>query len=267
MAMFSNDPTKIVLVLLAVFATPVVSGLFAGLARRMRLRRVDGADASIMQPFYDFKQLIRQQPGQMGNTAMFSIVLQLAFSLLALVLILLQRNLLAALLLQSFAGLMAIAANGIRPVGDESLQRMNPLKLYLTFQPLVLMTAAGCGLAAGGFGIDAMLGLSRPLIVELPLLWLSLLYVAYVSGLQETAPPLRGPLLAVERLAGCFRQASLLLFAGVLVVDSLIMAGLIALVLGYGLVAAEDLRSRLHWRLMAAWGWEFVYFSCLINLV
>ena len=266
MAIISNESAKLVMVLLVVVATPVVSGLFAGLARRMRLRRDGGMEAAIMQPFYDFNYLIRQQAGPAGNTAQFSILLQLAFSLLALALIVLQRNLLSALLLQSFSGLMAIAANGVRPVGEDSLRRTNPLKLFLTYQPLVLMAAAGCGLATGGFGIDAMLGLSRPLIVELPLLWLSLLYVAYVSSLQETDKALRGPLLAVDRLAGCFRIASLLMFAGVVASDSLIMAGLVAVLLGYGLVVAEDLRSKLHWRLMAAWGWEFVYFACAINL-
>ena len=257
MVVFSNESAKLVLVLLAIIATPVLSGLFAGLARRMRLRRDGGMEASIMQPFYEFNQLIRQQAGPL---------LQLAFSLLALALIVLQRTLLAALLLQSVSGLMAIAANGVRPVGDESLRRTNLLKLFLTYQPLVLMAAAGCGLAAGGFGIDAMLGLPRPLIIELPLLWLTLLYVAYISSRQEPEKSLHGPLLAVERLAGCFRQASLLLFAGVVAADIMIMAGLLALLLGYGLATAEDLRGRLHWRLLAAWGWEFVYFACAINL-
>jgi ech hydrogenase subunit B len=266
MAIFSNESAKLAMVLLAVVATPVVSGLFAGLAKRMRLRRDGGMEAAIMQPFYDFNHLIRQQTGPAGNTAQFAILLQLAFSLLALALIVLQRNLLSALLLQSFSGLMAIAANGVRPVGEDSLRRTNPWKLFLTYQPVVLLAAAGCSLAAGGFGIDAMLGLSRQLIVELPLLWLSLLYVAYVSSLQEPDKALRGPLLAVERLAGCFRQAILLVFAGVMASDSLIMAGLVAVLLGYGLVAAEDLRGRLHWRLMAAWSWEFVYFACAINL-
>ena len=37
MAVFSNESAKLVLVLLAIIATPVLSGLFAGLARRMRL--------------------------------------------------------------------------------------------------------------------------------------------------------------------------------------------------------------------------------------
>ena len=54
--------------------------------------------------------------------------------------------------------------------------------------------------------------------------------------------------------------------AGVVAADSMIMAGLLALLLGYGLATAEDLRGRLHWRLLAAWGWEFVYFACAINL-
>ena len=68
---------------------------------------------------------------------------------------------------------------------------------------------------------------------------------------------------SVAFFAGCGAVA---LSAGVVAADSLIMAGLLALLLGYGLATAEDLRGRLHWRLLAAWGWEFVYFACAINL-
>ena len=77
---------------------------------------------------------------------------------------------------------------------------------------------------------------------------------------------LAGPVLAVARLAGCFRQAGLLLFAGLFAADSLIMAGLIALLLGYGLSAADCLSNRFYCRVMTMGGERLIYFACAINL-
>lgn len=263
--LLTTQTEKIALALLAILATPLVAGLFAGLAMRMRLKRYGEVEVSILQPFYGFNQLIRQSLGSAGNTAKLATLLQLAFSLLAFAMIVLQRNLLAALLLHFFSGLIAVSVVATRMVGAKTLQQTNPFKMYATYQPVILLVAAGSGLVAGGFGVAAMLGQARPLVVELPLLWLSLAYVAYISSRLEPEV-FAGPLLAVTKLAGCFRQATLLLFIGVLAADSLIMAGLIALVLGYGLATAEDLRGRLNWRLAREWGWEFVYFACAINL-
>ena len=266
MALFLIESTKIVLVILAVIATPLASGLFAGLANRMRLRRQDGCDSPILQPFVDFSQLLRQQPDSPDKTAMIAVLLQLAFAMLSLVLLVLQRNLLAALALHLFSGLVAIVATGNGITGAIKQQQMNSLKQYLTYQPVVLLAAAGCGLVAGSFGIDAMLGQNRPLIVELPLFWLSLLYVAYVFRQISTEADLSGPVLAASKLAGCFRQAGLLLFAGLFAADSLIMAGLIALLLGYGLSAADCLSNRFYCRVMTMGGERLIYFACAINL-
>ena len=266
MALYSTESAKIVLVILAVIATPLASGLIAGLVHRMRLRQQGEREPSILQPFVDFRQMFRQQPGSANDTAMLAVLLQLAFAMVSLLLLVLGRNLLAALALQLFSGLVAIVAAGNRNPGFIDQQRLNPLKQYLTYQPVVLLAAAGCGLVAGSFGVDAMLGQNRPLIVELPLVWLSLLYAAHVFSGVATEADLAGPVLAVARLAGCFRQAGLLLFAGLFAADSLIMAGLIAILLGYGLFAAECMANRFYCRVMAIWGWRLIYFACAINL-
>jgi len=264
--LLTTNLAKIGVVAAAFIVTPLVSGLVTGLANRRRVSKDAGTETTLLKPFYDFSQLLRQAPAPAGNAAMIFVLLQLAFAMVALAMIVLQRNLLAALLLQACSSLIAIAVGMNQAVSREGAEVKNPVKSFLTYQPVLLAIAAGCGLAVGGFGVEAMLGQARPLVVELPLLWLSLLYVTYVSSRLDTEQVAAGPLLAVARLAGCFRQATLLLFAGIFWVDSMIVAGLVAVLLGYGLASADDLRARLPWRLALAWGWGFVFFACAINL-
>ena len=157
MALYSTESAKIVLVILAVIATPLASGLIAGLVHRMRLRQQGEREPSILQPFVDFRQMFRQQPGSANDTAILAVLLQLAFAMVSLLLLVLGRNLLAALALQLFSGLVAIVAAGNRNPVFIDHQRLNPLKQYLTYQPVVLLAAAGCGCAG-----------SRPLAAAAP---------------------------------------------------------------------------------------------------
>ena len=106
----------------------------------------------------------------------------------------------------------------------------------------------------------------RPPIVELPFLWGSLIYVAYVSAKLELDRIFAGPLLAVAQLAASFRQAVLVLLAGMFFSQSLLGVCVIAILLGCGLAAVDYLRACLSWRLKMMWGWGYVYFACAINL-
>ena len=266
MVLLTTNLAKIGVVAAVFLVTPLVAGLLTGLANRMRVTKAADTETALLKPFYDFSQLLRQTPAVAGNASMIFVLLQLAFALLALAMIVLQRNLLAGLLLQACSSLIAMAVGMNQAASMEGVVAKNPLKSFLTYQPVLLAIAAGCGLAAGGFGVEALLGQTRPLVVELPLLWLSLLYVTYVSSRLDTEQVVAGPVRAVARLAGCFRQATLLLFAGIFWADSMIVAGLVAVLLGYGLAIADDLRARLPWRLALVWGWGFVFFACAINL-
>ena len=266
MVLLTTNLAKIGVVAAVFLVTPLVAGLLTGLANRMRVTKAADTETALLKPFYDFSQLLRQTPAVAGNASMIFVLLQLAFALLALAMIVLQRNLLAGLLLQACSSLIAMAVGMNQAASMEGVVAKNPLKSFLTYQPVLLAIAAGCGLAAGGFGVEALLGQTRPLVVELPLLWLSLLYVTYVSSRLDTEQVVAGPVRAVARLAGCFRQATLLLFAGIFWADSMIVAGLVAVLLGYGLAIADDLRARLPWRLALVLGWGFVFFACAINL-
>ena len=263
---FGMEPVRFILGVAIVAAIPFLSGLIVGFFNRFQAGRAGIPEPSLLQPFADFRQLLRQDPNSAGDSLAIASLLQLAFSLLAVGVLVLQMNIVAALFFQAIAVLIAITVGMHRPALTGGMSANSKLRTFLTYQPVLLSIGAGVSLTAGGFLLDAGQTSLRPLIVELPFLLGSLLYVSYVSDKMELNKIFAGPVLAVAQLAACFRQATLLLLAGMFFTHSLLGACMVALLLACSLTAVDYFRSRLPWRLTMTWGWGYVYFACAINL-
>jgi hypothetical protein len=260
------EPARFVLGVAVVAATPFVSGVIAGFFSKLQARQAGDPKPSILQPFADFRQLLRQDLTSADNRLAIANLLQLAFSILAVGVLVLQMNIVAALFFQAIAVLVLITAGLSRPVCIGEMSANSKLRTFLNYQPVLLSIGAGVGLTAGSFLLDAGQTSLRPLIVELPFLWCSLLYASYMSGKMELNKIFAGPLLAVAQLASCFRQAALLLLAGMFFTHSLFGVCVVAFLLGCSVPAVDYFRTRLSRRLKMTWGWGYVYFACAINL-
>lgn len=260
------DFTRVVPVIAIVAVTPLVSGLLAGLTGKLIAKQSQKPELPVLQPFYVFAQLLRLDLDWAEKILSMVTLLQLAFSLLALGVLVLQRNILVAVFFQSMSVMIAMTAEMARPSQVVAAATNKQLKTFLAYQPILLSVVAGVGLATGGFLPDSVQDSTRPLVVELPFLWLALVYVTYLSGKLELNRLFAGPLLAMAQLAGCFRQATLLFIAATFWTQNLVGICVVAILLSCGLAAAEFLRVRLPRRLTAAWGWGYVYFACAINL-
>ncbi len=260
------DFARLALVIAIVVAIPFVSGLIAGVADKLKARLAGSPEPSLLQPFIEFRQLLRQGLSSPEEKLAIASLLQLAFSLLAVGVLVLQMNIVAALFFQAITILIVITVGTTRQVCAGGMADNSKWLAFLTCQPILLLIGTGVGLTAGSFLLDPGQASLRPLVIELPFLWGSLLYVTYESGKLELDKIFTGPLLAVAQLADCFRQAMLLFLAGVFFTRSLLGACVVAILLGCGLSTVDYLRSRLPWQLKMTWGWGYVYFACAINL-
>ena len=261
-----TEPFRLVLGIAIVAAIPFVSGLVAGLFVKLQARSAGNPELSLCQPFADFRNLLRQELQAPVGSLVIANLLQLAFSLLAVGMLVLQRNMVAALFFQAIAVLIVITVGMSCPACVGGIAANVKMRTFLTYQPILLSVGAGIGLTAGSFLLDAGQAAARPLIVELPFLWGALVYVIYASGKLELDGIFAGPLLAVAQLAASFRQAVLLLLAGFFFTYSLLGACAVAILLACSLAAADYLGSRLPWRLPMTWGWGYVYFAGTVNL-
>lgn len=261
-----TEPVRLVLGVAIVAAIPFVSGLVAGLFGKLKARRAGSPERSLWQPFTDFRNLLWQElPAPVGSLAIANL-LQLAFSLLAVGMLVLQRNMVAALFFQAMAVLIVITVGLSCPACVGGITANVKMRTFLTYQPILLSVGAGVGLTTGSFLLDAGQAAARPLIVELPFLWGALVYVIYALGKLELDGIFAGPLLAVAKLAASFRQAVLLLLAGIFFTYSLLGTCTVAILLACSLAAADYFRSLLPWRLPLTWGWGYLYFACTVNL-
>jgi hypothetical protein len=253
-AFWGTDSMIIGLGTLLVMGGPVVGGLVAGAVAIMKAKTEARQAPPLFGVIVDFFSLLRQAPNPVRQDLVFAVLLQLAFSLLSLALLIQQMNLLMVLFFHSFATLTVVAISG-------------NLKNFLVFQPVLLAIGAGLGLLTGGFSFATLFIQPGFFVLEMPFLWLCLLIVFRGSGLpvREDAG-IAGPQLALMKLAACFRQTTLLVLAGAFWANSFVGAIFAALLIYLAVCLGEFIYPRLSWRVRIEWGYGYLFFACAANL-
>ncbi len=111
-AFWGTDSMIIGLGTLLVLGGPVVGGLVAGAVAIMKAKTEARQAPPLFGVIVDFFSLLRQAPNPVRQDLVFAVLLQLAFSLLSLALLIQQMNLLMVLFFHSFATLIVVAISG-----------------------------------------------------------------------------------------------------------------------------------------------------------
>jgi len=252
------------IITLCLIVPPLIGGLVAGAGRIFDAKK-QGMDApSLLQPFQDFDALWRNEAA--GDSLSY-VFMSMAFQVMALVLLGLQKNLSPVLFLQAFGVLALIMGGMARPVPYFSLSVNHGLKAFLTHQPILLLVAVGIFFATGSFNFSAIKEYPRLMVIDFPLLCAALLIVEYANRNAINAGAASDPSLAVLKLANCYRAGTLLLLAGFFFAHSLAGAALAAIVLHVLLVLIPRAAAYETWRRKTQWSWGYVYFGCGLNLI
>ena len=156
---------------------PLIGGLVAGVGRIFDAKK-QGLDAPpLLQPFQDYYALWRNEPASTPRDPLVFVLLSMAFHLMALVMLGLQKNLSPVLFLQAFGVVVLIMGGMPRPVPYYGLSANHALKSFLIGQSLVFLVAAGVFFATGSFDVSAVNEYPRLLVFDLPLLCMALLLV------------------------------------------------------------------------------------------
>ena len=244
---------------------PLVGSLVDGLLLRYDAKKQGGKIPPLSQPFQEVFMLLRQNNGAVSCEPFICILLALSFELVALGMLGLQKNLTPILFLQS-AGILAMGMARMHhsvPGGGRSANC--ELKAFLTRTPLLILVAAGIFFATGGFSLAGLQEYPRLLVIDLPFLWVSLLFIEQASR-RDVNEPSTGPAPAFVKLANSYRSGIILLLAGFFFAGNLVGAVAAAVFLHMALVWVGHIQHRFSWRQKSKWGWGYLYFAVLLNL-
>ena len=244
---------------------PLIGCFVDGLSIRYDAKKQGGKIPPLSQPFQEINLLLRQKKGVVPYEPFICILLTLSIDLTALGMLGLQKNLLPILFLQS-AGILAMSTarmhhsvpGGVRSVNCE-------LKAFLTRTPLLILVVAGIFFATGSFSLAGLLEYPRLLVIDLPFMWVSLLFIEQASRRDVNDIP-TGPAPAFVKLANSYRSGIILLLAGFFFAGNLVGAVAAAVFLHMALVWFGHIQHRFSWRQKSKWGWGYLYFAVLLNL-
>lgn len=272
----------------AIGTAPLIGGLLTGLDRKITARMQNRYGPPILQPFYDLFKLLGKERLTVNPTQLMYVMGHLFFAVAALGMLILGQDLLMLLFVLAFSSIMLImGAMSVRsPYSKIGAQR--EIIQMMAYEPILLLMVVGIYLTTGSFMINPLFseasGYSKPLLYNLPLVFLAFLYVLTIKmrkspfdlstshhGHQELIKGITtefsGPQLAIIELTHWYE---LVLFLGLI---ALFFAKPIWIGVGIALVSyflemvIDNISARVTWKLMIKLSWLAGIGMALTNII
>jgi formate hydrogenlyase subunit 4 len=275
---------NLLLAVIAIIAAPILGGLLTGIDRKITARMQSRFGPPILQPFYDFFKLIGKQGIAVNQTQMVYVLGHLLFAIAALVMLVLQLDLLMLIFVLAFSAVSLImGAMSVRsPYSKIGAQR--EIMQMMAYEPVLLLMVVGVYKTTGSFMISGVFAHHQPLLYSLPLVFLSFLYVLTIKlrkspfdfatshhGHQELIKGLTiefsGVQLAIIELTHWF-DLVLLLGLITLFFAQPIWVGIIIALISYFLeIVLDNISARVTWQWMVKATWVVGIGAALVNIV
>ena len=275
---------KIMLGILGLVAAPFVGGLLAGVDRKITARMQSRFGPPIMQPFYDVFKLLGKTPSAVNAWLALCAFLTLMSSALAVFLFFFQSDLLLIFFVMTIGAVFQVmgALSVNSPFSQVGAQR--ELLQMLAYEPLIIIVFVGIALKTGGFGIEAIYALDKPLLFSSPALFLAMGVALTIKlrkspfdisashhGHQEIVRGVlteyTGPQLAMLEIAHWFDVVLILGFCSLFWSTGWI--GMLALLAAtyFAEMLVDNISSRLTWQWMLTRVLVPTILLCVVNIL
>ena len=155
-------------VILAPFAGVFIAGLDRILTARFQAR----TGPPILQPLYDIAKLWAKEPMIAHRFQPLCVYVYLAAAMVSVGLFFAQSDLLLIFFVQAVGAVFLVMGAFLVPSPLSQAGANRELIQILTYEPLIIIVLAGIYLSAGSFEISAVYAMDKPLLMDLPLLFI-----------------------------------------------------------------------------------------------
>lgn len=263
---------------------PLLGGLVAGVDRVLTARLQGRVGPPFLQPFYDVGKLFGKTQMATNIWQALCPVVGLVAAMIAVGLFVLQGDLLVIFFAQAVtAACIVVGALSVSsPYGQIGAQR--ELLQMLAYEPLYLLVVVGVFLKTGSFNIESVYAFPRPLLLDMPLLFVAFGFVltikfrkspfdiasshhAHQEIVRGVYTDYSGPHLAILEIAHWYENALLLGLCGLFWATSFWGACLLAIGVYVLEIWVDNVSARLTWRWMLGSAWGVGLTLAVLNLI
>ena len=275
---------NILIAVIAIIAAPIIGGLLTGIDRKITARMQNRFGPPILQPFYDFFKLLGKESIAVNQTQMVYVLGHLFFAIGALVMLVLQQDLLMMMFILAFSAISLImGAMSVRsPYSKVGAQR--EIMQMMAYEPVLLIMVVGVYKTTGSFMISSIFEHHDPLLFSLPLVFLSFIYVLTIKlrkspfdfstshhGHQELIKGLTtefsGLQLALIELTHWIDLVVLLGLITLFFAQPIWVGIIIALVAYFFEIVIDNISARVTWQWMVKVTWVVGIGAALVNII
>lgn len=160
---------------------PVLGCLLSGIDRKLSAGLQGRVGPKLLQPYYDFRKLLDKEDATVNGAQDLYVLLYLVFIILSGVVFFAGGNFLLCVFILTMGSLFLIAAAYASRSPYAELGAQREIVQVMSYEPMVLLVAAGLFMATGTFRIEDMIVADVPAVRYAPLILIGFIYVLTIK--------------------------------------------------------------------------------------
>ena len=170
-----------IIAILALVLAPLAGGFIAGVDRRLTAWLQSRYGPPILQPFYDVFKLFGKTPMVVNTWQALCAYVYVVGAALSVVLLFTGADLLLIFFVLTVGAVFLVMGALASPSPYSQIGGQRELLQMLAYEPLLILVFAAIAMVTGSFKVSAVFGQARPLLYDIPLMFIVLGYALTIK--------------------------------------------------------------------------------------
>lgn len=275
--------SNVLKILLIIILSPAAGCLLAGIDRKITARLQHRVGPPLLQPFYDFLKLLSKENIAVSKYQNIYILLYFMFVLASLLMMFFGMDLLMIIFVFTIANVALITAGMSTGSPYSKIGSQREIIAMLCYEPVLVFYIIGMYMLTGSFRISSINTFGKPLIIYMPLIFLSMLFVMIIKfkkspfdlstshhGHQELVKGVMtefsGPALAVIELTHWYESIFILGLMFLFFKQNILAGAAISAFTYLFVIFLDNISARLTWQWLLRATWSIVIGLSIVNI-
>lgn len=279
-----NTAETIIKTLLVLLAAPIIGCFFAGIDRKLTAKLQGRVGPSLFQPWYDFRKLMSKENIVVNRYQNIYILFYVVFVVVSLVMLFLEMDLLMIIFVYTIANVSLIVAAMSTGSPYSRIGSAREAMSMLAYEPILVFYIVGMYMLTGSFNISKLSTLDKPLLVYLPLVFISMLFIMSIKfkkspfdfsashhAHQELVKGLytdfSGPTMGMIEFAHWYEYVFLSGLMFIFWKQNILIGSILSLLTFLFVIVIDNVTARLSWEWMVKFTWTIVVGLSVANIL
>lgn len=274
----------IIRILIVLIVAPIVGCIFSGIDRKLTAKLQGRIGPRLLQPWYDFRKLLAKENVVVNKNQSMYILFYFIFVVASLIMLFLEMDLLMIIFVYTIANVSLIIGAISTGSPYSKIGGSRETISMLAYEPILVFYIIGMYMLTGSFNISSLNNVQKPLILYLPLVFISMLFImsikfkkspfdfstshhAHQELVKGMFTDFSGPTMAVIELSHWYEYIFLSGLMFIFWKQNYLIGTILSIFTFLFVIVIDNITARLSWEWMVKFTWTVVVGLSIVNIL